>query len=66
MDACFCFKKHTFHFCHIIAYIPIVVERFLSRYANSFFKPISDKRITPRYVKMKILPLPCNIHMNNP
>ena len=47
MDACFCFKKHTFHFCHI-GYIPIV-ERFLSRCASSLFNPISAKRIAPRW-----------------
>ena len=38
---------------------------YLSRYANSFFKPISDKKITPRYVKMKILPLHFNIYAKN-
>ena len=50
--ACFCFKKHTFHFCHIIGYIPD--KEFLSRLRHIFSKIISNHSPAG---SMKILPL---------
>ena len=58
-----CCPSHEIHCCHIIGYIPIV-ERFLSRCAFLFRKyHFFRQKITPRYVKMKILPLHFNVYI---